>query len=211
LLPIVLKLRLLTMAMAGWASASSPVPVPMGAYAIVLAARAAEPVPVKLYDENMRQSATVAIERDGEMDVATTKLVEKLFRCRRTYRERAISRATLVMLTDIAERYPTRTVEYVSVYRTGSEESQTSPHRAGRAIDFRIRGESLVAIRDYLWKTYPHTGIGWYPSEQFIHMDARPGQDDMSWTFLNGDNHYHPYWAERARAPRDSHERRPGS
>jgi hypothetical protein len=84
------------------------------------------------------------------------------------------------------------------VYRTGGGESWTSPHRAGRAIDFRIRGESLVAIRDYLWKTYTHVGIGWYPSEQFIHMDSRP--EDIAWTFSGGDNHYRPYWSERVRS-----------
>ncbi len=70
-----------------------------------------------------------------------------------------------------------------------------------RAVDFRIRGIQLREIRDYLWTTYTSVGVGWYPVEQFVHIDTRPGQQDMSWTFLNGVNHYHPFWAELARDP----------
>jgi hypothetical protein len=105
------------------------------------------------------------------------------------------------MLADIAERYDARTIEFVSVYRVQRGESPTSPHRDARAIDFRIRGVSLPEIRDYLWRTYAEVGIGGYPVEQFIHMDSRPALHDTAWTFLAGENHYHPYWAEAARRP----------
>ena len=93
-------------------------------------------------------------------------------------------------------------------------ESPTSPHRDARAIDFRIRGVQLKEIRDYLWKTYTDVGVGWYPAEQFVHIDTRPRVHDTAWTFLNGTNHYHPYWAELARKPmvaEASHEHRAGS
>src|SRR6202012_535569 len=110
-LRIILKMRLMAMVMAGWASAASPVPFPAGAYAMILAERQAEPVAVKLYDENMRESATVQIARDGIMDAATTKEVQRLFKDWRFMRQRPIARATLVMLADLAERYPARTIE----------------------------------------------------------------------------------------------------
>jgi hypothetical protein len=32
-------------------------------------------------------------------------------------------------------------------------------------------------------------------------MDTRPSLHDTAWTFMAGDNHYHPYWAEVARKP----------
>ena len=32
-------------------------------------------------------------------------------------------------------------------------------------------------------------------------MDTRPTLHDTSWTFLNGENRYNPYWAELARKP----------
>jgi uncharacterized protein YcbK (DUF882 family) len=200
MLPILLKLKLATTAAAGLAAAT-PVPMPAIAVAMAVVEHAASPVEVKLFDENLNVNATVAIRRDGTMDDATAAEVKHLFRCRTTGREHAIARKTLAMLADIAEKYEPRTIEFVSVYRVQHGESTTSPHRDARAIDFRIRGVQLTKLRDYLWRTYTEVGIGWYPAEQFIHMDSRPTLHDTAWTFLTGENHYHPYWAEVARRP----------
>lgn len=212
MIPLLLKLRLMTMAMSGWMAASSPVPMPMSAVANAFEMRAATPVEVKLYDENLRVNATVLIDHQGNSDAETTKEIRHLFRCRTTNAERAIARRTLLMLADIAEKYEGKTIEFVSVYRRQRGESWTSPHRDGRAIDFRIRGVNLRDIRDYLWRKYTEVGIGWYPSEQFVHMDTRPSMNDTSWTFLHGKNKYNPYWATLARKPAAPPQaRRPGS
>jgi uncharacterized protein YcbK (DUF882 family) len=199
MLPILLKIKLATAAMVGWTAAASPVPMPLETIAMVMQARDATPVEVKLYDENLRVNASVLINHDGSVDDATAAEIRHLFRCRVTNRERPIARKTLAMLADVAEKYDGKTIEFVSVYRVQRGESRTSPHRDGRAIDFRIRGIQLREIRDYLWRKYTEVGIGWYPSEQFIHMDTRPTMHDTAWTFLAGNNHYHPYWSELAR------------
>jgi uncharacterized protein YcbK (DUF882 family) len=201
MLPILIKLKLATSAAVGLAAVGAPVPVAAEAIAATVVERAATPVEVKLFDENHQVYATVGIRRDGTMDAATAGEVTHLFRCKTTERQHPIARRTLAMLADIADRYQGKTIEFVSAYRVQAGESPTSPHRDARAIDFRIRGTSLTEIRDYLWRKYSDVGIGWYPSEQFIHMDSRPGLHDTAWTFMAGDNHYHPYWAEAARRP----------
>jgi uncharacterized protein YcbK (DUF882 family) len=201
MLPIILKLKLATTAAVGLASSANPAPLTAEALAVTVVERATAPVEIRLFDENLRVSATVGIRRDGTMDSQTAAEVKHLLRCRQTNRERAIARRTLAMLADLAEQYDPKTIELVSVYRVQQGESPTSPHRDARAIDFRIRGVKLTDIRDYLWRTYTEVGIGWYPSEQFIHMDSRPTLHDTAWTFLSGVNHYHPYWSEAARRP----------
>jgi uncharacterized protein YcbK (DUF882 family) len=201
MLPVILKLKLATTAAMGLAASASPAPIPAEAFAMVVVERAASPVVVKMYDENLRVSATLGIRRDGTMDDETAAQVKHLLRCRQTNRERPIARRTLAMLADIAEKYEGKTIEFVSAYRVQRGESKTSPHRDARAIDFRIRGIQLREIRDYLWRKYTEVGIGWYPGEQFIHMDSRPTLHDTAWTFLAGVNHYHPYWSEAARRP----------
>jgi uncharacterized protein YcbK (DUF882 family) len=201
MLPVILKLKLATTAAIGLAASASPAPVPAEAFAMVVVERAASPVEVKLFDENLRVDATIGIRRDGTMDDETAAQVKHLFRCRQTNRERKIARRTLAMIADIAEKYEGKTIEFVSAYRVQRGESLTSPHRDARAIDFRIRGIQLREIRDYLWRKYTEVGIGWYPSEQFIHMDSRPTLHDTAWTFLAGVNHYHPYWSEAVRRP----------
>jgi uncharacterized protein YcbK (DUF882 family) len=201
MLPLILKLKLATTAAVGLAASASPAPLPLDGFATAVVERATLPVEVKLYDENLRVSATVGIRRDGTMDNQTAAEVKHLFRCRQTNREHPIARRTLAMLADLADQYGPRPIEFVSAYRVQAGESRTSPHRDARAIDFRVRGVKLTEIRDYLWRTYAEVGIGWYPSEQFIHMDTRPSLHDTAWTFLSGINHYHPYWSEAARRP----------
>ena len=214
MLPILIKIRLLTTAMTGWTAAAAPMPMPAQLVATVMTSDSMAPIEVSLYDENDHQTGTVAIWRDGDTDDAPHAEIKRLFRCRTTHREKMIAQKTLAMLADVSEHYPGKTIEYVSGYRTGRHESSTSPHRDGRAIDFRIRGIQLREIRDYLWRTYSDVGVGWYPTEQFVHIDTRPGLHDTAWTFLHGVNRYHPYWAELVRQPQVaavSHEPRPGS
>lgn len=210
MLPILIKLRLMTMAMANWTAAASPAPMPVEAMTVGFAVRAATPVEVKLYDENLRVRTSVVIDHSGNSDAATTMKIRDLFRCRRTQHVRSIARKTLAMLADVQEMYEGKTIELISVHRAYKGESITSPHRGGRAIDFRIRGVPLREIRDWLWRTYTEVGVGWYPAGQYIHMDSRPGLHDTSWTFLRGKNHYDPRWANDARkkAPVASQARR---
>jgi uncharacterized protein YcbK (DUF882 family) len=211
MVPGIIEMKLATTLMAGWMAAASPVPVPAGAVAMMLEFRVSTPVEVKLWDENLRVDATIMLNRDGSADEETTKQVKHIFRCRVTNREAAIAKGTLAMLADVADRYEGKTIEFVSAVRRQRGESGTSPHRAGRAIDFRIRGMQLRDLRDYLWRTNHEVGIGWYPSEQFIHIDSRPKSQDMPWTFLNGKNRYHPYWSELARQPeKQAESRKPG-
>lgn len=203
-------IRLVESIMAGWLATASPVPTAAVAAAAATvttptnttsdAGSAEGPIEVLLHDENAKEDATVWINRDGTMDEASAAEVRRLFRCRRTHKEREIERGTLAMLADVATRYPGKRIQYVSAYRATKEESRKSPHRAGRAVDFRINGVSSIEIRDYLWSTYREVGIGWYPKEQYIHIDHRPGEKDIAWTFIGGKNIYHPSWADRARS-----------
>jgi uncharacterized protein YcbK (DUF882 family) len=213
MLPTILEMKLAATLMSGWMAASTPVPVPAQSVALMMEAKAASPVEVNLYDENLKVSERVLIDRDGSADPATTRRLTDLFRCRATGHRAPMAKRTLAMLADLAERYEGKTIEFVSAHRATRGESWTSPHRGARALDFRIRGVELREIRDYLWRKYTEVGIGWYPAEQFVHMDSRPGQKDTAWTYQNGDNKYKPYWAELARAatPPKTLRRGPGS
>lgn len=175
-----------------------------------------EPVLVMLYDVNHDESATVVIHRDGHVDDANDQEIRRLFRCRRTGKQRAMSRDLLRLIADIQARYPGKTLEFVSGYRGHREESKTSPHRAGRALDLRVRGGRITELRDYLWRTHRSVGVGYYPSEGFVHIDSR--DKEITWTEKNGVNQYNPSWADRARrdkgdrsARRAKREKRPNA
>ncbi len=162
-------------------------------------APASDSVAVPLYDENHAEFAVVRIGRDGSLTPEADREIRHLFRCKSTGIEHKMDVRLLAMLADVSSHFDGKVITFVSGFRTGSAERMTSPHRGGRALDFRVNGESLIAVRDYMWKYYDEVGIGWYPTENFVHMDHRAGQADISWTFLDGSEHYNPSWAERVR------------
>lgn len=89
-----------------------------------------------------------------------------------------------LLLTDLADtahclpRY-----EVISGYRSpdtneklleqGHHVSEHSMHMEGRAIDVRLRGCSLVKLRD-LAMAAAQGGVGYYPKDQFVHIDTGP-------------------------------------
>lgn len=180
--------------------------LPLHVVALALTA-SAPPVEVTLYDVNHRETYVVEISRDGSIDDATRETLEHAFRCRRSEREHDIDRGLLVMIADVAARWPGKRIEYISAYRGHRDERRTSPHRAGIALDFRIPGVRLTEVRDYVWTRFREVGVGWYPKREFIHMDHRAGKPDTSWTEKRGKNHYNPSWAERARKKHERRER----
>ena len=174
---------------------------------VVAAVSAATPVEVTLYDANHRETHVVQIRRDGEVDAETRETLEYAFRCRRSEKEHAADRGLLAMIADVQARFPGKTIEYISAYRGYHGERKTSPHRAGIALDFRIPGVPLTEVRDYVWEHFREVGVGWYPGENFVHMDHRAGKPDTAWTETGGKNHYHPSWSERVREHHKLHER----
>jgi len=214
-------LAFLPLLAASWLTAS-PAPVPSSVLeaAQTAAAEIARvvaqdgPVEVTLFDENHTRdgAVTVMIGRDGTVDDDTRAELEQMFRCKRTERHHKIDKGLLAMLADVAAHYPGRTIEYVSAFR--ALDSATSRHHQGRAFDFRIAGVSSVEVRDYIWANHHEVGVGWYPENNFVHMDHRPGDRDYAWTQTSGREHGNPFWsvaARRAEPPVKRERHRPGS
>jgi len=167
---------------------------------------AAPPVEVTLFDTNHKETFVVSIGRDGTIDDDTRETLQYAFRCKRSEREHRVDRGLLAMLAEVQDHFAGHRIEYVSAYRGYHGERKTSPHRAGIALDFRIPGVRLTEVRDYVWEHFNGVGVGWYPGEDFVHLDHREGKGDMSWTYQRGRNRYNPSWAGRVREKRHTHE-----
>jgi uncharacterized protein YcbK (DUF882 family) len=203
---VLLHFKLATTTMAGWMAAQSPVPIPAAALAMAFEAEVQAPVEVTLFDGNFKVETKVLLERDGSADPDTVKKVAFALRARGG-QEKTISPILLSMIADLSVRFG-KPIEFMSGFRAGAWEG---PHFAARAVDFRIRDVDLRVIRDYLWAKYSEIGLGWYPHEQFLHLDSRPGIPDCAWTFLGGTEHYHPAWEVTARQGVKRERIRPGS
>lgn len=85
-------------------------------------------------------------------------------------RLRRLHSGLLSRLRAIADRFPGQPIEIVSGYRPSARDG--SRHRFGRAIDLRVRGVE-VATLDAFASTLEETGVGLYPTTDFIHVDVR--------------------------------------
>ena len=172
----------------------SPLPAPM-------LMEQAQEILVHLLLVNTGEELAVRLPFDGQLDREEAKRLSDFFRCQRSGKRKIMSAGVLAMLADLSERYPDRTIEIISGYRSKPYGAPKSKHFKGHAIDLRVRGEKLTEVRDYLWTTHGHVGLGFYPEQEFIHMDDRPGER-IAWTAPRegAKNKYNPRWAMRGKS-----------
>jgi uncharacterized protein YcbK (DUF882 family) len=74
----------------------------------------------------------------------------------------------------VSHHFGGKPIEVVSGFRAYSPTQYTphSNHNFGKALDFRVRGVSNEALRDFC-RTLRSAGCGYYPNSTFVHLDAR--------------------------------------
>jgi uncharacterized protein YcbK (DUF882 family) len=80
----------------------------------------------------------------------------------------------VALLAIVSNHFGSKTIEVVSGYRayTPTQYTPHSNHNYGKAIDFRVRGVSNEAVRDFC-RTLRSAGCGYYPNSTFVHLDVR--------------------------------------
>jgi uncharacterized protein YcbK (DUF882 family) len=150
---------------------------------------------------NTRERASFNVGPRGFVPADQVAAVNAFFRCRRTGNEHAISPDVLVLLADISDHWPGRTIEIISGFRAAPYGAPHSRHFSGNAIDLRVRGVRTTAVRDFVWREHEGIGVGHYAEGNFVHVDARSDDQEIAWSSPNEDTlpEYNPAWAKRAR------------
>jgi uncharacterized protein YcbK (DUF882 family) len=165
------------------------------------------PTTVHLVLTRGQQRLELDLPLDGDVSPEMADDIAQIMRCAKSGRTRRIARGTLALLADVAVRFPGHEIEIISAVRAEPERTQAgvkhSKHWDGHAIDLQVRGVKQSEVRDQMWTNHHDVGVGWYPAEQFIHLDYRPDVHDMAWTQprINAANIYHPRWSQIAREP----------
>lgn len=114
--------------------------------------------------------------RDGLMEI------DRLLRDHRSNTVQPIDRRLLDVLAALRDRLETREAFVViSGYRSPATNARlvattrgvasTSLHVAGMAVDLRVPGRPLTAVRDAA-KALGAGGVGFYPNSNFVHVDV---------------------------------------
>jgi uncharacterized protein YcbK (DUF882 family) len=74
----------------------------------------------------------------------------------------------------VSSHFGGKPIDIVSGYRAyvPTQYAAHSNHNLGKALDFRIRGVSNEALRDFC-RTLRSAGCGYYPNSSFVHLDVR--------------------------------------
>jgi uncharacterized protein YcbK (DUF882 family) len=170
-------------------------------------APAPEPLTVHTVLTRGRERLELELPLDGKVTPGDADALARLMRDPVSGRMRHIAIGTLALLADVSARFPEHEIEVVSAVRAEPERTRDgikhSKHWDGHAIDLRVVGVKLADVRDAMWKNHHDVGVGWYPAEEFIHIDFRPDVHDTAWTqpHYNADYIYNPHWSRVARDP----------
>jgi uncharacterized protein YcbK (DUF882 family) len=118
---------------------------------------------------------------NGRVSAKAVKTLRWLLRPKAAPRRRkAPDRRLLALLAEVSDHFGGRQIHVISGYRLpGGDTKPTSRHVSGDAIDFRIPGVPLKALRDFCAQ-FSRVGVGYYPKSGFVHLDVR--KRNARWT-----------------------------
>jgi len=121
-------------------------------------------------------------DRSGEYDLDALEEINWLLRCHHNDEVREIDIRTIEYLNLLDRKLGGENeIHVISAYRSpayndmlrrnGSGVAKNSLHLEGRAIDIRIPGVKLSALRRAALNL-EYGGVGYYPRSQFVHLDS---------------------------------------
>jgi uncharacterized protein YcbK (DUF882 family) len=138
------------------------------------------PAPLSLTFSNRQERLEVDLfaPSGGERPVAL-KAISHFVRCWRTNKERPVDARTLQILSQMSRHFNNAEIVVVSGVRAAPYGAPNSRHFVGRAMDIRVPGVPARQVRDYVWRNFRGVGVGYYPEQQFVHIDTR--DQDTGW------------------------------
>jgi uncharacterized protein YcbK (DUF882 family) len=157
-----------------------------------------------LYFQNRQETERFTL-LDGSRGVRPDALRElsHFVRCWRTGREKPMHPRTVEIVAAMAAHFQVDRVEIVSGYRARPFGAPHSRHFLGRAMDIHVPGIRAKKIAAWLWQNFRHVGVGYYPKQDFVHIDTR--EEDVRWV----DTSSHGESAHARYTPRDADEALP--
>jgi uncharacterized protein YcbK (DUF882 family) len=137
-----------------------------------------------LYNPNTKESVNTVYWEDGHFVAQGLDEINHIMRDRLTGQTKPIDVDLLDLLFAITTRVKTtRPLHIISGYRSprtnallrkrGKPAAKNSYHLQGKAVDIRLPGYRLSALRKVSTQLRGG-GVGYYPSSRFLHVDVGP-------------------------------------
>ena len=154
--------------------------------------------PINFFFENRKETLAVSLfDLSGFVTISRDALAELSHhvRCFRTDRERPIHPRLAEIVARVTEAFGRDEVDVISGYRARPYGAPHSKHFVGRAMDFRLPNVPSKKVAAWVWKNFRGVGVGYYPKQNFVHVDVR--DLDVRWidTSLHGESAHARYFA----------------
>jgi uncharacterized protein YcbK (DUF882 family) len=150
----------------------------------VFVAPAPAPAPITFNFINRHEEQSFALLDDaGAARPDAVAALSHFVRCWRTEREKPMHPRLVEIVAAVNQHFGTSQVDVVSGYRARPYGAPHSKHFLGHAMDLQIPGVPAKKVAAYVWENFRHIGVGYYPKQQFVHVDVRP--DDVRWVDLS--------------------------
>jgi uncharacterized protein YcbK (DUF882 family) len=138
------------------------------------------PPPLTFSFLNRQETETFDLrDQNGAVRPDVLKSFSHFVRCWRTEREKLMSPRTVEIVTRVAEQFHVAEIQVVSGYRARPYGAPHSKHFLGRAMDIHVPGVKAKKVAAWVWKNFRHVGVGYYPRQDFVHIDSR--EEDVRW------------------------------
>jgi len=135
---------------------------------------------VSFYFENRHEEASFALfDEHGDAQPDVMKDFSRFVRCWRTGRVKAMYPRTVEIVSEIAKHFNVARIDVVSGYRARPYGAPHSKHFLGRAMDIHVPGVKSKVVAAWVWQNFRHVGVGYYPKQEFVHVDSR--DIDVKW------------------------------
>jgi uncharacterized protein YcbK (DUF882 family) len=140
----------------------------------------AKPAGITFYFENRHEAETFALlDASGDAQPDVLKQFSHFVRCWRTGREKPMHPRTIEIISAMADHFGVDHIDIVSGYRARPYGAPHSKHFLGRAMDIKVPGVPAKVVAKWVWENFRHIGVGYYPKQQFVHIDSR--DMDVRW------------------------------
>lgn len=160
------------------------------------------PAAVTFYFQNRHDEETFRLlDANGAVRPEAEKPFSYFVRCWRTNRVKQIYPRTIEIVAAISEHFGGARVEVISGFRARPYGAPHSKHFIGHAMDIHVDGVPQPVVAAWVWKSFRHVGVGYYPKQDFVHVDSRPV--DVRWVDLSrhGESARAKYFARLADDP----------
>jgi uncharacterized protein YcbK (DUF882 family) len=150
-------------------------------------AAASPPGRLALYNTHTRETLDVTFRDAGGLyDARALAAIDHVLRCHYTGLATHMDIGVLEFLSTVDRRFGgDREIHVISGFRSseyndwlirhGHGVARRSLHLVGRAIDVRLPGVPLRAVRDEA-RALGLGGVGYYPASEFVHLDSGPAR-----------------------------------